>query len=60
MASPEDKDRYRRRIRSRLKCDLRSPLYRQRVKEGKKKTLVIKDLTHTDLVRLIQEQEQDD
>ena len=57
MASPEDKDRHRKRIRSRLKRDLKSTSYRQRIVEDKTKKIELKDLSHSDLVKLIQEED---
>ena len=55
MSSPEDKDKHRRRIKNKWSKDLHTPKYRQRIKEDKKR-IEVKDLTHADLVKLIQEE----
>ena len=55
MSSPEDRAKRRTRFHNKVARDLRTPKYRQRVKEDKKKVVDIKDLTHADLVKLIQE-----
>lgn len=61
MASPEEKARKRQRIKSHITKDLHSAKYRQRVKEDKKKKVCtdVKNLTHADLVRIINEREED-
>lgn len=45
------------RMKSHLKKDLRSVKYRQRVKEDATKKVELKDMTHAELVRLMQENE---
>jgi hypothetical protein len=54
MASPEDRDKKRRRMKNRWAKDLRTSKYKPKVVEDKKKGPV-KDLSHSDLVRMIQE-----
>jgi len=59
MGSPEDKEKKRRRIKSHIAKDLHSVKYRQRIKEDKKKKIKdVKDLTHAELVKLIQEEKE--
>lgn len=58
MASPEDRAKRRNRRHNHIAKDLRTVKYKQRVVEDKKKILV-KDLTHADLVQLINETEDD-
>lgn len=58
MASPEERAKRRNRRHNHIAKDLRTPKYKQRIEEDKKKVLV-KDLTHADLVRLINETEDD-
>lgn len=62
MGTPEEKNRKRMRIRSHIAKDLGTVKYRQKIKDenknGKnKKRVVPKDLSHSDLVRLINNQE---
>lgn len=59
MASPEEKAKRRTRMRRKLIKDLHNPKYRQRVKEDKKKKALenIRGLTHSELVELIQEED---
>ena len=60
MAStPEEKQRRRFRIKSHIARDLGTTKYRQRVKEDGKKKVQIKDITHAELIKLIQENESD-
>lgn len=60
MGTPEEKLRKRMRIRSHIAKDLLTVKYRQRVKEDIIKKNKIKDLSHSDLVLLIQEEEFDE
>lgn len=58
MGSPEEREKHRMRIRSKVTKDLNTVKYRQRIKESKKKKPVdVTKLTHADLVNLIQEKE---
>lgn len=57
MASPEDRDKRRKRMRNRVAKDLRTVKFKQRIVEDKKKHVDIKNLTHSELVRLIQEED---
>lgn len=59
MSSPEEKDRKRRRIRSHIARDLGTVKYRKRVVKDKKKEVDVKALSHADLVKLINEKEDD-
>lgn len=54
MASPEERAKRRTRRHNHVAKDLRTSKYKQRIEEDKKKVLV-KDLSHADLVKLIQE-----
>lgn len=56
MSSPEERAKRRNRFHNRVAKDLRTPKYKPRVKEDRKR-IEVKDLTHADLVRLIQETE---
>lgn len=62
MSTPEEKQKKRRRIRSHIAKDLGSPRYRQRVKPNEKPDTKVKiqDLTHAQLVKLIQEERYDE
>lgn len=62
MGSPEDREKKRRRIRSHIAKDLGTKKYRQRVKEDgkKKKPVDVKSLTHSELIRLINENAEED
>lgn len=55
MSSPDDRAKRRSRRHNHVAKDLRTPLYKQRIIEDKKKVPAIKDLTHADLIKLIQE-----
>lgn len=56
MSSPEDKARKRNRIKNKWAKELKTAKYKKRVVEDKKKKVLdVKNLTHADLVRLIQE-----
>jgi len=57
MASPEDKDRKRRRMKNKYAKEVRTAKYRPKVVEDKTKKIELKDLTHAQLVKLIQENE---
>lgn len=62
MSSPEEKERKRKRmkIRSKIAKDLvTNPRYRKKVEPNRKKKVEVKDLTHADLVKLINEKEED-
>lgn len=61
MAStPEEKQRKRQRIRSHIAKDLVvNPRYRQRKVEDKKKKIDVSKLSHAELVRLINERDED-
>ena len=61
MGSPEEKARRRTRMkRNKVVKDLHSPKYRQRVVEDKKnKPIDVTKLTHSQLVDLIQEKDND-
>lgn len=58
MASPEERAKRRARRHNHVAKDLRTPKYKQRIEEDKKKVL-IKDLSHAALVKLIQEEDLD-
>lgn len=57
MASPEDKDRKRRRMKNKWAKELRTSKYKPKIVEDKTKKIELKDLTHAQLVKLIQEEE---
>ena len=61
MAStPEEKQRKRQRIRSHIAKDLVvNPRYRQRKVEDKKKKIDVSKISHAELVRLINEKDED-
>lgn len=52
MSSPEDRDKKRRRLKNRVVKDLKK--FKKKPPEEKKKVL-LKDLTHSELIRLINE-----
>jgi hypothetical protein len=58
MASPEDRDKKRRRMKNRWAKDLRTSKYKSKVVEDKKK-VPVKELTHSELIKLIQEDDGD-
>lgn len=57
MGNPEDKSKKRLRIQSHIAKDLGSPKYRKRVVKDKKKEIDVRGLSHSELVKLIQEKE---
>lgn len=60
MSTPEEKQRKRQRIRSHIAKDLVvNPRYRQRKVEDKKKKIDVSKLSHAELVRLINEKDED-
>jgi hypothetical protein len=59
MASPEDRDRKRKRMKNKWAKELRTSKYKSKVVEDKKKVLV-KDLTHAELIRLLNEEKEGD
>lgn len=60
MSTPEEKQRKRQRIRSHIAKDLVvNPRYRQRKVEDKKKKIDVSKLSHAELVRLINERDED-
>lgn len=59
MSSPEDRDRKRKRMKNKYAKELRTPKFKQRIEEDKKK-IPIKDLTHAELIRLINQETEDD
>lgn len=58
MSSQEDKQKKRLRIRNHMVKDLRTPKYRKRVVETKKRKQDISRLSFGDLVKAIQEDEE--
>lgn len=60
MASPEEKLKRRNRFKNRVAKDLRTPKYRPRVKEDKTRKVELKDLSHAELIRLINLENEDD
>lgn len=59
MGDPEQRSKRRLRIRSKIAKDLKTPKYRQRVKEDAKK-VDVKGMSHAELVRRIQEEHWED
>lgn len=60
MSSQEDRARRRKRFHNRVAKDLRTPKYRQRVEEDKKKHVDVTKLSHADLVKMINEDKDGD
>lgn len=59
MGTPEEKARKRKRIKSHIAKDLRTPKFKQRIVKDKKKQVDSDKLTHADLVKLLNEKEDD-
>ena len=57
MSSPEDRAKRRARRHNHVARDLRTPKYKQRVEEDKVKKVDVQKLTHSELVKLINEKE---
>lgn len=59
-STPEEKQRRRKRIRSHIAKDLvTNPQYRKKVQETDLRKKALKDLTHAELIQLINEQDAD-
>jgi hypothetical protein len=55
MASPEEKARKRKRMRSHIAKDLRTPKYKQRIKDDlERKRKKVREMTHLEFVEEIQ------
>ena len=59
MASPEDRERKRRRMKNKWAKEVRTSKYKPKVVEDKLKKVRVQDLSHADLVRLINEENED-
>lgn len=61
LGEPSEKDKFRkrRRMKNKYAKDLRTPKYRQRIVEDKAKKVKVQDLSHAELVKLINQETKD-